>query len=216
MVFPLRRAAPISQLRLDWQTKDETDTPLDGCPPSADSRFSPTGNWDCGYGVLRVDLVPTGGALNAQQLQNNTMTAFFVPLSSGGQSFVNFAPGGGSSPIGASCDNSDCSMEIRGLGANDYHLRVSSLYKNVSLQVSAQNGGDSVGLTGAQALIDSTGKAQDVLRRIQVFLPLDPASRHSDYAIQSTDSICKRYVVMTGYFESLANASSMTSNPLCE
>lgn len=218
IVVPINPESSIDELTLTWQTKEETTTPTSGCPGSANGQFSPTDDWDCGYGVLRFDLVPTAGNSTAQQLQDNTMTSFLVPLSSGGQSFIGFSPSRSNSNnrVGAQCSNSGCSMDIRSLGAGQYHMRISSLYKNVSLSITASSGGDPVGLTGAQAVIDATGKAQDVLRRIQVYLPLTVPSLHSDYAIQSTDSICKRYSVMTGFFESQAGAESFTSNPLCE
>lgn len=117
-------------------------------------------------------------------------------------------------------------MTISGLSTNQYYMRVSAVYKDVSLIVSASDsGGSALSLQGAQAVIDTTGKAQDVLRRVQVHIPLTPSSSNqlSDYAIESTDAICKRFVTMDGYFQSYAASavSGLTSittppNPLCQ
>jgi hypothetical protein len=74
-------------------------------------------------------------------------------------------------------------------------------------------------MEGAQAVIDSTGKAQDVLRRIQVNVPLRATSQNelSDYAIQSTDAICKRFSVMNGgyYDNDVTGVTSTSGNRLC-
>lgn len=60
---------------------------------------------------------------------------------------------------------------------------------------------EETGFENGQVLIDVTGKAQDVLRRIQVRMSVKGGSARtnyagfSDYAIQSADSVCKLYEV---------------------
>lgn len=220
VVVPLRaESGTLNTVTLTWQTKEDTTTPLDNCPPSTNDAYVPSVDWQCGYGVLRFDLVNTsGGSLTANSLQNNTMTSFLVPLSSGGSSSIPFAAGSSNANtrVGVSCTNTSCSMRITGLGASQYHMRISSLYKSVSLQIEGTNAGGSVGLEGAQALMDATGKAQDVLRRIQAHVPITSSSQNqlSDFAIQSTESLCKRFAVMDGYFDSQVDGV-VSSNPLC-
>lgn len=75
----------------------------------------------------------------------------------------------------------------------------------------------SLGLKGAQIKVDSTGKAQDVLRRIQVRLPLNATGSQNqlpDNALQSTDSICKRFSAMDDYLD-LSNTVD-GDNALCQ
>lgn len=201
------------------------------CPNSVGSVFSAaaTPPWNCPYGVLRFDLVPTtGGGLTYASLQNATMTSFVVPLrpgSAGGVASMAYTTGGGNNRFGVVCTVAACSLTITGLTQSQYYVRVSSLYQDVSLKITALSGtGSAVAFQGAQAIIDVTGKAQDVLRRIQVRVPLNGASSNllSDYAIESTDAICKRFSIMTGYFKSDANAvvpgvgAAHPSNPLCQ
>jgi Tfp pilus assembly protein PilV len=210
--------AAISEIRLDWQSKVTGGNPTAGCPTSTNNVFSPTTNWNCGYGVLRFDLVPVGGNFNADDLRTRTMTTFAVPFSSGGTSVIPYVPDvANDNRRGVSCNASGCSLRINGLSQSNYYMRISSIYRNVGMQISATDaGGASLGLTGAQAVVDSTGKAQDVLRRIQVHVPIRASSQNqlSDYAIQSTDAICKRFSVMDGYFDS--DVSGVTStNRLC-
>jgi Tfp pilus assembly protein PilX len=209
----------ISRIELDWQAK-VSGNPLTGCPTTTNDVFSPTASWACGYGVLRFDLVPTAGNTDAAGLQGATMTTFAVPFSSGGTSAIAYGANGanGNVKVGTTCTATSCSLAITGLSQNSYHMRISSLYRNVGLQLRAENaGGSALELQNAQAVVDVTGRAQDVLRRIQVHVPLRGNSRNllSDYAIQSTDPICKRFSVMDGYFGTDVNGVS-SPNRLCQ
>lgn len=228
-VIPLiAESGTISRINLTWQSKDSSSTPANNCPVSVSSVFSATSAWTCGYGVLRFDLVPTAGSLSLSGLQTATMTSFLVPLrpgSSGSANPIAYTTGGGNNKLGVVCTNTSCSYGITfAAPQSQYYMRVSSLYKDVSLQIVAQDGsGNAVSIQGAQAVIDATGKAQDVLRRIQVRVPLAGSSSNllSDYAIQSNEAICKRFSVMDGFFLSDANAAvsgvgASTTNPLCD
>lgn len=211
----------LNSIQLTWQTKEDTATPVDGCPTTTTGVFTTSSIWTCGYGVLRFDLVPTDGTFNSVDLQQRTMTTFVVPQSSGGSAAVAYANANSNANtrVGAQCNNTNCSMSITSLTAGRYHMRVSSQYKNVSLQVSAIDSGNPVGLLGAQALIDSTGKAQDVLRRIQVHAPLSASgtskNQMSDYALWTNESVCKRFAIMDGYFENYVTDVT-SNNPMCQ
>lgn len=236
-IIPLTTStgATFSTVTFNWQSKDGTSTPLNGCPASISKAFSITSAWSssgCGYGVLRFDLVPTSGSgLTVNTLENNTMTAFVVPLKSGGT--ASFVFGGGTSNandlIGGSCTNTGCTLTISGLNSSQYYARVSSLYKDASLQVTGTTStGTTVDFSEGQIMIDSTGKAQDELRRIQVRVSLlntsstgtttntgtSSTNQLSDYALESTDSICKRFGALSGYYQNeISNVTS--SNPMC-
>ena len=216
----------IGRLNLSWQSRDGSTTPITGCPNTTTSVFRPTTTWTCGYGVLRFDLVPTTGALTAAGLRATTMTSFVVPMSSGGVGSYGFNTVGTNDVIRGLCTNSGCTLTVTGLASVQYYLRVSSLYKDVSLQVTiADAAGTPLKIAGAQAVIDATGKAQDVLRRVQVHIPLTASSTNQlpDQAIQTTDAVCKRFIAMDGFFQSMATSAlagltSMTTppNPLCQ
>jgi len=212
----------INTIKLDWQSKATSGTPTTGCPTTTVNIFSPVGAWACGYGVLRFDLVPTAGnALTTDSLVDSTMTTFAVPFpSSAGVNFVPYVAGTANTNnrVGIKCSDSGCSLEIRGLTQNNYHLRVSSIYKDVAMQLSATGAtGSQLKIAGSQAVIDSTGKAQDVLRRIQVNVPLRTSSQNelSDYAIEMNGSLCKRYSVSSGFL-SIDGTGITSANPLCQ
>lgn len=213
----------IAAIKLTWQSKASGPTPADNCPTSTANVFVPPTNWTCGYGVLRFDLVPTSGALNHASLLASNMTAFLVPIETGTPATLGYSTNGAGNVSPASCSHTDCSVTINGLSGSEYYMRINFIYRNVSLQVSAtDSAGNPVELRGAQALIDSTGKAQDVLRRVQVRIPITGTSKNlmSDFAVQSADSICKRFSVMDGsggnpgFFQSAAGVGG--TNPLCQ
>jgi Tfp pilus assembly protein PilX len=220
-VIPLISASGtgISRVNLNWQSKVTGSNPAASCPTGTSGVFESTGDWDCGYGILRIDLVPTTGSLNADSLRTNTMTVFAVPQNNVGTNTTSYGTStNANNRVGVRCNSTQCNLEVTGLGQNSYYMRVSSIYHSSALQVGAENaGGNPLELTGAQAVVDATGKAQDVLRRIQVHVPLRASSENqlSDYAIQTTDSICKRFAVMDGYFDSSVNGVTST-NQFCQ
>ena len=199
---------------LTWQSKTGSATPLAGCPSqyvSGTGVFTPTSTWTCGYGVLRLDLVPVGGNLDANTLQTNARTIYVVPTQNTNGTY-NFSTDG-NKVFGVKCDNTSCKLNISGLTGTQYYMRMQSIYQDVSMKIAS-----SQGLAGAQIVVDSTGKAQDVLRRIQVRFPISETGSKNqlpDNALQSTDSICKRFATMDGYFDN--HVDSVTGdNGLCQ
>jgi hypothetical protein len=228
-VLPLSAASgTISQLTFTWKSTDATNpTPSVGCPAAAAQNFSDGTTWtlsNCGYGVLRFDLVPTAGALTSNGLEAGTMSSFVVPLSAGASASVPFSASGSQDLVGTRCTAAQCAVTISsGLGGSSYFLRIGTWYKPATLQISGKNGaGGAVAFSGLQAVIDATGKAQDVLRRVQVRVPLPGAgtNKTSDYAIESSGSVCKRFVLMSNYFQSEVGNDVPSldpgTNPLCQ
>jgi len=221
-IIPMNSAtgAAFSKINITLQSKLVGGSPISGCPSSTASAFKTSGSWGCGYGVLRFDLVPTsGGSLNSDSLRTSAMTTFAVPFAAGGLASIPYVGGvtNANNLMGMRCNNTNCTLSITGLSQNSYYMRVTSLYRDMAMQVTADSAGGPIQIAGAQAVVDSTGRAQDVLRRIQVNIPLRNTSRNelSDYAIQSTDAICKRYAVMQGFFDT--SVTGVTSaNPLCQ
>ena len=188
------------------------------CPKSAPNQFSPTASWQCGYGVLRLDLVPVSGSMSASSLSNQTMTVFAVPVQSatGSPTAMPLAYAGGTSNtnelVGMPCGPNTCTLQVSGLTQQDYYLRVSSLYEDMSMQLTAMDDSSPskpVLFDNAQAVVDSTGKAVDVLRRVQVSFPLNANSQNQapDYGLQTTDSLCKQFAVTNGYYSNSASSS---------
>jgi hypothetical protein len=91
-----------------------------------------------------------------------------------------------------------CNAAITGLPpAPAYYVRVTSIYKPVSVAIQGQAAADgsSARLGDAEAMIDVTGEGNDVLKRQQVRVPYTPNYDYPSYAVQSMDTLCKRFRV---------------------
>ncbi|SRR6266568_5213051 len=199
-------AAPIKTLTLTWQPNASVASPLAFCPTSTTNVFSTTVVWKCGYGVMRADLVPTDGLLTANSLAANTMTTFAVPVGGAPGSLIHYAPDN-ANPNDLTtvlCNTTQCQLTIDNMqGYNSYYLRLSSLYVGVPLQINGTDiNGKPVNFVNGQVIIDATGKAQDVLRRIQAYVALkpNPSNPNPGNAITSFGPVCKRFTATGGYF----------------
>ena len=216
-IIPLitESGANITSVKLNWQPKTGAGAPNGSCSASVDRSFSPTGDWDCNYGVMRVDLVPVSGSRTADDYSTNNRTYFMVPFRTGG---TNTIDNSGNRTFGVQCNATDCSVTITGLNDSKYYMRVSSIYLDHSLKITAtETGNVPSALLGAQIVVDATGKAQDVLRRIQVHMPITGSGSYNqlpDNALESRDSVCKRYSVMQDYFDN--GSEVIGSNAYCQ
>lgn len=223
-IQPLDASAPIKTLSLTYQPNASVASPVAACPASASNAFVPPANWKCGYGVLRVDLASTDGALDATTLANNTMTTFAVPLSGAPGTTVNYVPGSANpkSLTAVSCNATNCKLNIDNMqGHLSYYLRMSSLYMGVPMQINGTDiNGNAVKFVGAQIVIDSTGKAQDVLRRIQTYVSATGRSdrnQNPDNAVSSFGPLCKRFSATGNYFAlDPGIPGSVTADPLSD
>lgn len=203
-VFPVNSSSPISQINFSWYDTGNRDT-LSSCPNLENVNQIPA-NWsvNCEIGILRVDLVPTS-SLKRDDLVNNAMTFFLYPRQGGPASIVNSNLAYGTSQQGffvpGQCSGSPkvCTVGISSLASGSrFMVRVRAIYRPVSLKVTATDGVDYVGLAGAQAVVDSTGKAQDVVRRIQVRIPIRPDLAPAEFVVDSSGDLCKRFTVTPG------------------
>lgn len=188
-------------LTLTWKTKDTSPDDVSKCSPYNDpGTFTDdlgTGGGTCPYGVLRFDMVDVtaAGALTASNLENQTMTVF-APPTRNHQAIFKKEPGNPpGTPGNVQCTNTSCTLSVNGVDFDhNYYMRLTSAYKDVSITSIAGklDSGLDVKFLDAQILVDSTGKAQDVLRRVQVRLN-EVSTQAPAYAIESSGSICKQY-----------------------
>jgi len=225
MVFPIEPAngAVVQTLRVTWNAASMPVTNTVGkCNKPAGSYLTSGtgGNWTCPFGVLRLDIVPTDnlsrGALSAGQ-----HTMFLYPKSGGGIATQPYVSSNAASPVMNCTDSGGCKIDITGLsGGTTYAIKLSALYNGGTFTVSALNNGTPLELQNAQVQIDATGRAQDVLRRIQVRLPLADAASVPDGALMSGSSICKHFQYgndvfsIPGNFQPTATSQDQR-NPTC-
>jgi hypothetical protein len=212
----------IDKLNIKWKSPVETPDPSTcetTVPPTGAFPSGSGGQWQCDYGVLRMDIVPTD-ALTRSALMANQKAVFFYPTTGPTSSVPYGNIKGATVPMSCTAAN-DCNVTITDLDSafTNYSLRFSSVYASGSVIVSANNAaGDKMLLKDAQAQVDVTGRAQDVLRRVQVRLALTPESVNSHFALQSGSSICKRFLVGDGIFSIPSGIDDQDDahNPMCK
>ena len=156
--------------------------------------------------VMQLSITPLGvNKYNRIQMLTNTYNVFLYPSNGSGNITADILTN--SSKVAAKCaaapnTNDTCKLKITTAGtflaASEYVVHFISLYDTSDVKISAN--GTSVGgtsqqlqLQNSQAEIDVTARAQDVVKRIKVRVPINAAASSSvpDYALQA-NNICKR------------------------
>lgn len=121
--------------------------------------------------------------------------------------------------VNAGCANTGvfaCTVNISNFspGSRDYYLRLQAIYQPTSIQVTLRRGAASVDLSGVQAVVDVTGRAGDVYRRVEARVSLIGNDYpFPDYALMSATDICKNFAVTDDPSEfSSVNAATVTSS----
>jgi hypothetical protein len=218
-VIPIDRRSTgnVGTLNIYWQDVDAEGN-FSNCPsgPNSFPRSWPSNQ--CSPGMLQIDLVGgLGGSFSRDNLLNRTMTVFVRPRSGGAVNSINvnnymgFGNQGGL--VDGSCDAGAgdpkyCRINLTNIDSNVAYLKVTPLYRDASLTV--RNNGNRI--FGAQVLVDSTGKASDILRRIQVRIAAnDQNGTYPDAAIESSESLCKQFSVAPP--DLLIDGSDVATNP---
>lgn len=211
-------------LTLTWFVPSGLPSTSSGCDATSGSiHTNPiaagagTGEWTCDYPMMRVDLVDPSGGLSRANWAGDTSTMFFVPVQSTSGPANSVALGAKGTAVPASCSNISCIANITGLSGTTYYMRVTTMYHdNSTLIITAANNNTFV---GAQATVDCTGRAQDVLRRVLVAVDLTDANSYHvpSAALVTRDSICKRFSVTPGSFQVYSDITinGVEGNPYC-
>lgn len=203
LAFPFQPSGPITGMTFAWQNPDTNPTSYAGCSGAVPAApFIPQASWGCQAGLLRVDVTPVSGGLTRANLINNTKNFVLYPLNGGPTTFPYGSVDKGN-VIPAACSTANtprhCTLTLTGLPAGDYFIRIRPVYRAAGIEMDPVGAG--VTLTGAQAVIDVTGKANDILKRTQVRVSISRIDSITDnttfnYPIESMDSICKLYSIV--------------------
>ncbi len=210
--FYLGTSDPLNTLRVSWDSKIET-----GLPSATNTQFPTNAAWGNNVSMLRVDVVPSSALDSRNNMVNNSRTFFLYPTSSPAgvtTATVAAGPDRHGDVILTQCSGDygtvtyRCSAEV-GLGPNSSNglsVRIQAYYNigiptNIEVEGSSSLVGWDQRFEDGQAVIDVTGRATDVHRRIQVRMPIGRtasyrAGLHLPYALLSADSICKQLVAI--------------------
>lgn len=172
---------PIDNLDIYWDDGTGSTTFSD-CPAPA---TNPATVSNCDAPVLRIELV------DAANLLVNKVFFIYPHATLGGT--ISYGSTTGSTAQGRCNVVSPrrCLITLTGMTGSYYFMRLKGIYKPMALTI---NPADDAEFTGAQALIDVTGKAADVARRIQVRVPLTAFSTSVPlFAAEANDEVCKQF-----------------------
>jgi len=210
---------PLSSLNISWGSADgqtaynKTDLPPDF--PSTDY----TANGNTPYPpVIQFSITPLDD-LRRNQLTTRTYTVYLYPTVSAGGATVYSTVLSKQGTIGmGKCNVGNqpyaCNVNITGLPATGgpgsggpYLVHFLDFYDQASVDITGSTATGSATFSGGQAQIDVTGKAQDVLKRLVVRVPLSAKSNFADYAVQA-QNICK--LLQSGPVQPVANPNGTT------
>ncbi len=212
VIVPIKAQANLKSLTITWAKQDNTTKTA--CAAATDGQFASASSWgaDCDLGLLRFDVVqnPASTAQNATTLANNTISLFLTPrgshngsvsVSFGGGTTAYIASGFDDKNGSGSCSSGTCRVTIR-LPDNtpNYELRTTTLYKDTgtnSLTITGVTNSGTATFSGAQAIVDVTGKDQDELRRIQARVSLFSSDTSTPAnALAGSQDICKHFALL--------------------
>jgi Tfp pilus assembly protein PilX len=216
-LIPLDTAGqPFTSLKFQWHASTQDGVPANLAPGS---RLPDVAGWQSqgypAYMRLQVIGVPTG-AFTLSALEARSKTVVLVPATGPGSAATvnldgydlrdpnNQALRQKSIPFAVQCNKASqpyvCSVNVTLSGqlassANQrLYLRVTSIYADTHYDVSLLNGASVVQLNEVQPIVDSTGKANDVFRRVEARIRFSNPTL-PEYALESADDICKDFVV---------------------
>jgi type II secretory pathway pseudopilin PulG len=206
-VFPLRAVSGTTQTVTINFTPTNIIGSIPRFRPNGTTALPPTGTsagqWNASTGLMKVYLVPFRNGMNRQQLIDATAYYTFYPRDVAGITSTPYTSGTGAnygSIIPVNCNNTTgCNVRITGIDSlayNDMYMVVNAVYQPNDIVVDARSATGSQEFRDVQAIVDSTGRTTDVLRRVQVRLPIGEEITSAAGALIATDpagTICKLY-----------------------
>ncbi len=220
----------LGSLKVTWSSADgHTGSPPGSIGDSPPDTFPPVSGWGNAPPVLELSLTPLGDGtgLTSSSLIDNTFTVYLYPEGSGTNSVHYYPETSSSSPsqtgtiiISGNCSSGVCSSTVDSLNgaAGEYYLmRIFDLpYDQANISTSATStSGTALDFTDSQAVIDVTGHAKNVLKRLREVLSINgigdnPGNNNDSLpgnALQA-QNICKRFD--TAPYDSTNNPNGTT------
>ena len=223
-LVPIFGVSTFDRVEISWfssQDVSSTDAnPTIGFPSTGSNVSLPRvgTQWPLNYPpLLRTQLVQLGGSFkltdfnDSQAGKSNAHTLFLYPGDAGLNNFDFAADGrrsGTSAPQLTECkpsfisDQYLCSATITlpapidGNTANrNAYLRLTALYNGARFSVKLKNGASDVLFNRVQPEVDSTGRANDVFRRVKARVELKGDFAYPEAAIDMAGDLCKNFII---------------------
>lgn len=216
-MVPLRGKDPFNRVVVRWSIKKASESiNLESIAGTASMPTPGTGSgqWPGNRpALMRAQLIDGRGSFNLSDFDNDgySNTLFLYPVSSGGVASVQFGLDTrrdtlSKIPQKINCDNSAaagayiCSATIDfataiPAGASTTFLNLMALYNAADFRVELYNGAAPVIFDGVQPEVDSTGRANDLFRRVVSRIELGNAFNYPSAALETTGDLCKKFSI---------------------
>jgi Tfp pilus assembly protein PilX len=223
-LIPLVGLSDFDSIKIDWfSARDLQDTTKNVNVPTVAQGTSllSQSSWISSTtpnqpSIMRAQLMQVGdngfklsdfdGATNAQGISNaNTLFLYPSAIVSSPLTFASNVRKSPSAPTAVHCSTTlnsggyACSATITlpspiGGGARIAYLNLTSLYRSSSYQVTLLSGGSTVDFDGVQPEVDSTGRSNDLFRRVQSRVEA-VSGIYPQAAVQVSGNLCKSFSV---------------------
>lgn len=224
-IVPIRGVSQFDSVEVSWFSKNDissnTNDPTIGFPSTgANVSLPPMGDkWQFNNPpLLRTQLMQMGGSFKLSDFddsqagnKSNANTLFLYP-SATGLANEDFALDARRSPTNTphqvKCNTSfvdgeyACQATIKlpspidgNVTDRNAYLRLTSLYNGAHYRVRLKNGGNYVQFNQVQPLVDSTGRADDIFRRIQARIELTGDFTYPEAAVDMQGNLCKNFTI---------------------
>ena len=155
-------------------------------------------NWQANLGLGKVYIIPFNNGDTQDSLLTRTGYMLLNPIDSiGANTLLSDISGiNQGKVVNGNCNSStqSCSVTVQmNVASNNLFMAISSEYQPSNFEITAKDaGGNDLKIIGLQAVIDSTGKTTDILRRIQVRVPLVDSFDYPNAAIAG--DVCKLWI----------------------
>jgi Tfp pilus assembly protein PilX len=223
-VIPLRSTAAFDAVVISWYSKDDLSSGTTANLPAGVTTPLPT-SWTVNRPpIIRAQFMQTGNSFTLADLDSamGSNTVFLYPFKGVGFNATSIpipdvstsgrrvAPP--SSPYGVSCTTAfvapfSCSVKINytppatgTFSDRGAYLRLSSIYGDAHYSVQLLKGSTPVTFSGVQPIIDVTGRANNMFRRVLARVELSGSFTYPEAAIDLKNDLCKDFSVTdTGY-----------------
>lgn len=184
----------IKNLTINWQNVDGGST------------FEPTPNltplqevWGPlpdKVGIVRLEMFKLGN-LTGQFIRDDMLDSrkvfWLYPNSNPlGGTTASWSATANGSIVNGGCSSGACSVTINDFPPGSFLIRMRSIYAPTKVSMTGVLLDNSAaGFSGAQVIIDATGRANDVLRRMSARVALNESYPIPEFALQAFDGICK-------------------------
>lgn len=223
-IVPLKGVSDFNSVTISWFTRDDvsavTNSLSVGFPSSGGQVDLPRmgSRWAANYpALLRTQLMQTGGGFRLsdadapQAGKSNANTLFLYPAAAGASN-MSFALDARrdqlNAPQQARCFNSfslaeyACSVTIalpepvNGTAADrNAYLRLSALYNGAHYKVQLSRAGTPVEFDRVQPEVDSTGRANDMFRRVKSRIEFKSDFIYPEAAVDLEGDLCKSFII---------------------